>query len=161
MLPLVRIRIVFCDVFSPLDPLFLWDRILSSTSRGDLGEGVLGFLSQSCGGTCTTFSGVLQSRIVVHYGVRRVENHCQSLHPELVGGEKSFYMIESVLSLLCSVRRDECVVSTICRILSFRLGFLAKHSWNTVDSSISLCTGSSGRILLSVLSRVGIWASLS
>ena len=76
MLPLVRVRIVFCDVCSPLDPLYLGIRILSSTSRDDLGEGISGFLSQGCDGACASFSGVVQSHIFVRYGVRSVENHC-------------------------------------------------------------------------------------
>ena len=43
MLPLVRVRIVFCHVFLPLDPLFPWIRILSSTSRDNFGRRNFGF----------------------------------------------------------------------------------------------------------------------
>ena len=46
VLPLVRFRIVFCYVFSPLDPLFPWIRILSSTSRGNFREGISGFVAE-------------------------------------------------------------------------------------------------------------------
>ena len=70
-----------------------------------------------------SFPGVLQSHVCVHYGVRRVENHCRSLHPEPVVGEDKFSDgVCSIVSPLGAEKRMWGFLS-IGRILSFRLGF--------------------------------------
>ena len=65
-LPLVRMTIVSAMSLCRWIPLLPWIRILSFTSRGELG---------GCIGTCASFSGVLQSHVCVYFGGRRVENH--------------------------------------------------------------------------------------
>ena len=56
----VRVRIVFCYVFSPFDPLFP-GFVFSRLHPGVVLEKKFQVLSQGCGSSCSSFSGVLLS----------------------------------------------------------------------------------------------------
>ena len=60
MLPLVRVRIVFCYVFSPLGPLFPWNHALRLHPGVILGMGFR-VLSQGCDGACSSSYRILLS----------------------------------------------------------------------------------------------------
>ena len=64
-LPLVKVRIVFCDVFSPLDPHFTRDSYSLVYIQGYLTGGVSFFFCQVCGGAC--FSSGFYSRTALAY----------------------------------------------------------------------------------------------
>ena len=60
LLSLVRIRIIFCYVFSPFDPLFP-GFVFSRLHRGVILEKEFQVLSQDCDSSCSSFSGVIDS----------------------------------------------------------------------------------------------------